>query len=336
MAHMAGRDARGMFVRVSRRTCLTLAILIGVAAAIAGALVPHAIRLGGVGLGDIGLPIAGIKAFEQGVSPYEVRLRATPSALYPFTTMVLLWPLTVLPIGFIVPAFLGLSSGVLAWGIGRHAQPWHLLLFLSPQYWSAIESVQWSPVVTAALLLPALLPIAILAKPQLAIVPAFNGRWSLWTVAATIAIVLISVIIWPAWPVEWLRRGNLGTYVGFSPILVVPGFLLASAAIAFRSRNGRLLLCMALPLQRYFYDQLPLFLIPKSWLQMFLLLATSGSAALLSFWRGWYTFGSGVQSRAAFVSVVMGVFLPALAMVLFEHFTQERARPEPAAVSSID
>jgi hypothetical protein len=314
-----------MFLRVSRRTSLTLAILIGIAAAIAGSLVPHAIRLSGVGLGDIGLPIAGIKAFEQGVSPYEVRLRATASALYPFTTMVLLWPLTVLPLGSIVPAFLGLSSGALAWGIGRHARPWHLLLFLSPQYWSAVESVQWSPLVTAALLLPALLPIAILAKPQLAIVPAFNGRWSLRTIAATLAIMLISIVIWPAWPVEWLQRGQLGTYVGFSPILVVPGFLLVAAAIAFRTKNGRLLLCMALPLQRYFYDQLPLFLIPKSWLQMLLLLATSWGAALLSFWQGWYTFGSGVQSRSAFVSVVIGVFLPALAMVLFEYFRERRA-----------
>jgi hypothetical protein len=310
---------------VSRRAAIVIAIVIGIAAGIASALIPHAIRLNGVGLGDIGLPVTGVYAFQHDRSPYELRLRGTAAPLYPFTTMVLLWPLTWLPVKLVVPAFLALASAALAYGLVREERPWRLLLFLSPPFWAAIESVQWSPLVTASLLLPALLPIAVLAKPQLAIVPAINGRWSLRTIAATVAIVLISIIIWPAWPIEWLRKGNFHTFVGFSPLLVIPGFLLIAAGIAWRWKSGRLLLSMSLPPQRYFYDQLPLFLIPKSWRQMAVLLVTSWCGVAVAWWRGWYAVSSGVQTRAGFTTVVVTTFLPALAMVLLEHARERKA-----------
>ena len=70
--------------------------------------------------------------------------------------MVLLWPLTWLPMKLIVPAFIGLASAALAYGLTHQQKAWRLLLFLSPPFWAAIESVQWSPLVTASLLLPAL------------------------------------------------------------------------------------------------------------------------------------------------------------------------------------
>lgn len=313
---------------MTRNATIILSILVGLAAALAGAVIPHSIRLGGVELGDIGLPLAGIKAFQHGVSPYSIRLRTGPSALYPFTTMLLLWPLMWIPLLLAVPTFLGLSSGLLSWGLLRDRHYWRLLVFLSPSYWSAIESVQWSIIVTAALLIPALLPIAVLAKPQLGIVAAINGRWSIWTVAATATIGLLSVIIWPAWPMEWLRDGQLETFVGFSPIVVFPGFFLLAAAIAWRLPHARLLMTMSLPMQRYFYDQLPLFLIPQSCRQMTLLLMTSWATVLVAAKFGWYTIGSGVQTRAAFATVVIGVFLPSLGLVLYQHFMQRRAEAE--------
>jgi hypothetical protein len=302
---------------VSARTAAFVAIVIGIAAAVAAAVIPHSVRLSGVGLGDIGLPVAGMKLFLQGQTPYGLRLRGTPAPLYPFTTMVMLWPLTLLPLQWVVSAFLGLSSAALAYGIGRHGARWQFLIFLSPPYWAAIESVQWSPLVTASLLLPALLPIAILAKPQLALVPAVNGKWSIRTLAATVAIVLISIIVWPAWPVEWWQRGNLQTFVGYSPLLVLPGFLLLAAALAWRTPSGRLVLAMSLPLQRYFYDQLPLFLIPKTWRQMILMLLSAWTVVAVCFWRGWAAFGSGAQHKHVWIAVVIGMFLPALGITLY-------------------
>src|SRR5215212_3153186 len=125
---------------------------------------PHPIRLGGVGVGDIGLPLAGIAQFEAGGSPYDIRLRGHAPALYPFTTMLMLWPLKLVPLRWAVPLFVGLSSSALAFAIARKGEPWQLLMFLSPAFWSAVQSVQWSPLLTAAVLLPPLLPLA-LAKP---------------------------------------------------------------------------------------------------------------------------------------------------------------------------
>ena len=308
---------------VSRGKAALIAALIGVAAALASMLVPHAIRLHGVALGDIGPPIAGIMQFERGVSPYDLRLRSVTTALYPFTNMLVLWPFRYLPLVLIVPAFLGFSSALLAYGILRNGEPWQLLLFLSPAYWSAIESVQWSPVLTAALFLPALLPLAIV-KPQMGVVLAVSGRWSLRTIAATAALALLSLIIWPAWPIEWLAKGNLRTFNGVSPLLVIPGFLLLLAAVAWRKREGRLLLAMSIVVQRFFYDQLPLYLVAKTWKQLALLLASSWLAVALCFARGWAAIGSGEQNRHAWTAVIGGVFLPALAMTLF-NWRRERS-----------
>ena len=140
---------------MSRRTAILIAIVIGIAAGSASAVIPHSIRFRGVGLGDIGLPVTGVYAFQHGGSPYELRLRGTAAPLYPFTTMVLLWPLTWLPMKLIVPAFIGLATAALAYGLTHQQKAWRLLLFLSPPFWAAIESVQWSPLVTASLLLPA-------------------------------------------------------------------------------------------------------------------------------------------------------------------------------------
>ena len=289
-----------------------VALAIGVAAAFAAAVMPHPVRLGGVEVGDIGLPLAGLAQFEAGGSPYEVRLRGHTPALYPFTTMVALWPLTLVPLRVAVPLFVGISSALLAFSIARVRRWWQLLLFLSPAYWSAVQSVQWSPLLTAAILFPPLLPLAVV-KPQLGVVLAASGRWTRWTLAAAAALVAASFLIWPRWLVEWLRHGNLETFNGYAPILVLPGAVLLLALLAWRSREGRLLLAMSVIVQRYFYDQLPLYLVARNWRQLALLLATS-----------WTLFVfivpdtmSGVQQIEVWRGVILSLYLPALGIVLF-------------------
>jgi hypothetical protein len=293
-----------------------LAVLIGVTAAFAAAVMPHPIRLGGVGVGDIGLPLAGIAQFEAGGSPYELRLRGHSHPYYPFTTMVALWPLTLVPLRLAVPLFVGVSSAALAYAIARKGRPWQLLIFLTPPYWSAVQSVQWSPLLTAAILLPPLLPLA-LVKPQLSVVLAASGRWSRWTLIATAAFGLLSLAIWPVWPLVWLRQGNLRTFTGMSPVTVLPGVVLLLAALAWRAREGRLLLAMSLIVQRYFYDQLPLYLVARTWRQMVLLLVTSWlMVGVLWRWKLLDTM-AGVQHLTVWRALVIAVFLPALAVVLF-------------------
>jgi hypothetical protein len=301
-----------------RRRALLVGVLVGVLAAIAAGLMPHPIRLGGVELGDIGLPLAGLHQFEQGHSPYDVRLRGSTPALYPFTTLIVLWPLTLLPLSLVVPCFAGLLSACLAYAIMRREEPWRLLMFASPAYLAALHSVQWSPLITASILLPALLPCAIV-KPQLGLVLAACGRWSKWTIGVTAALVLMSLAIWPLWPVEWIRHGNLLGFNGYSPIVIIPGALLLAAGIAWRSREGRLLLAMSIVVQRYLYDQLPLYCVARTPRQLLLMLATSWTMIGVVVELGWLD-ATGAQQKSVWSILIVALFLPALGIVLYNHW----------------
>lgn len=292
-----------------------LALLIGVTAAFAAAVMPHPVRLAGVQVGDIGLPLAGLAQVEAGRSPYDIGLRGSAPSLYPFTTMLVLWPLKLVPLRLAVPLFVGLSSAALAFAIARKGELWQLLMFLSPAYWSAVHSVQWSPLLTAAILLPPLLPLAVV-KPQLGVVLALCGRWSRGTVLASLALVAASLLVWPRWPLEWLRHGNLQTFNGFSPIAVLPGIVLLLGVVAWRTREGRLLLAMSVVVQRYFYDQLPLYLVAKTWRQLLLLLATSWAMVVAMLATQRIDPMSGVQHVEVWRAMVVALFLPALAIVL--------------------
>jgi hypothetical protein len=309
---------------VKHRTAFVISLIVGFAAGIVAYTMPHSIRLNGVGIGDIGLPLVGMEQFLAGRSPYTVHLRAMPAALYPFTTMMLLAPFLLVPFQFVAAVFCGVSSSVLAYAILREGPLWRLLIFASPCYVSALHSVQWSPLLVAALLLPQLLPIA-MVKPQLGIVLAIAGRWSRLTVAIVGAIIVLSLIIYPRWPLEWWHHGSLETFDGRSPLLVVPGFLLAASLLLVRTEGGRLLIGMAVTVQRYFYDQLPLFLLPSSALQMIALVASSWAVVLLSVALKWWKPLSGVQDMRTWIALVIGVFLPAMAMTFYNEVWRRRA-----------
>lgn len=276
---------------------------------------PHPVRLGGVELGDIGLPLAGLNQWQRGGSPYDVRLRGSNPSLYPLPALIALAPLKVFPIRAIVPVFIGLSSFALAFAIARNGAWWQLLIFLSPAYWSAVHSVQWSPLLTAAVLLPPLLPLACV-KPQLGVVLAASGGWSKKTVSQTIAFLALSIALRPRWPVEWIRFGNLRTFNGNSPVMIFPGVLLLFAVVAWREREGRLLLALSLVVQRYFYDQLPLYLVPRTWPQMVTLLASSWITVAIAASFKWIDLQAGAQRRDVWTAIIIGIFIPALVMLL--------------------
>lgn len=299
-------------------TAALLATAIGVGASVTAAIMPHPVRLAGVPLGDIGLPLAGIDRMAHGASPYDVRLRKSTPALYPLTTMVVLAPLRLLPLRIVVPCFAGVVSFFLAFAIARRGEPWQLLLFLSPAYWSALYSVQWSPLLTAALLLPPLLPFA-LVKPQLGVVLAAAGRWTKWTIGASVALFALSLMLRPTWPAEWIRHGNLKTFNGVSPVTLWPGVLLVSALALWRHRDGRLLLAMAVIVQRYHYDQLPLYLVAKSWRQLVLLLVTSWTAVAVVWNLQQAELATGMQLREVWIAVLIGVFIPSLVVAFYNH-----------------
>jgi hypothetical protein len=195
--------------------------------------------------------------------------------------------------------FFGCSSGVLAFGLTKDGYA-RLPLFLGVPFWYTLVSVQWSPVITAAALLSPLLPVA-LAKPNVGIpiLLTFSSRRG---ALACAAVLLASLLVLPSWPLDWFH--NLGHHLNVIPVLVFPGPLLLLALLRWRDQSARLLLLMALMPQRFLYDQVALWLLPRtlreslalsifSWCALWTALALPGAAWGITF-----------------------IYLPALAIVL--------------------
>ncbi len=226
---------------------------------------------------------------------------------YPLTAALLGLPFAGFPLRLGAALFFGISSGLLAFGLLRDGQLWRLMVFLSAPFLMALLSVQWSPLLYAALLLPALAPIAV-CKPTIGAV-VFLQRFS--RAGLLVAGLWIGISLWmmPDWPLRWLPQTR--AYAGFVPLLTLPcGPLLLLAWLRRNDPRARhvLLLSMA-PQFFYFYDALLLWHVPQSRRSMLWLTLNS-----------WIAFGMVFVVRSWDVApllIVLWLYLPALAMVLW-------------------
>ena len=101
------------------------------------------------------------------------------------------------------------------------------------------------------------------------------------------------------------------------------GARLALALFRYRSNDARFLLLMAIVPQRWFYDMLTLWLIPKSWRELSATVLISRRAGI---WRWYYTPHNFTQvGRIA----VIFLYLPMLVIVLF----RSQSAPDEATLS---
>jgi len=135
------------------------------------------------------------------------------------------------------------------------------------------------------------------------------------------ACAILTLIIDPRWPVEWVRAmiQFAGVKMHHIPVLVPGGALLLLAAIRWRTESGRLLLAMAvIPQSMFFYDQLALGLLAQTFRQSLVCALWSYAVAALAY----LCAPSGLDTlpqNAAYLSriIVWGYYLPALAWVLW-------------------
>ncbi|MGC2194320.1 MAG: hypothetical protein WA628_06570 [Terriglobales bacterium] len=233
-------------------------------------------------------------------NPYDRALQ-----LYPVPTAFFGLPFLGLRPEVAGAAFYGLSSTLMAFGLSRHGYH-RLLVFLAYPYWAGLIAAQWSPLIFASAFFPLLLP-ATLVKPQLGLPVALTHLTKRGVFACT-AVLALSLVLLPRWP--WLWVTTFPGYVRFIPLLVLPGPLLALALLRYRERDARLLFLMAAMPQRWFYDPLLLWLIPKSRREI---LGTVAFSWIVAIWR-WYHYPQGHLEVGRWI--VLLFYLPMLIVVM--------------------
>ena len=227
------------------------------------------------GAADFSWAIWAAQDLLAGHNPYERHLQ-----LYPLPCAIFGLPFAWMRPEVAGGVFYGISSALMAFGLTRSGYH-RLLVFLAYPYWAGLITVQWTPLLVASALLPPLLP-ATLAKPQLGL-PILLTKPTLRGLGACALVLAASFLVLPRWP--WLWAANSHLYARFIPIMVFPGPLLALALLRYRCSDARLLFLMAVVPQRWFYDMLILWLIPKSWRELSVTVFISWAAGM---WRWYY------------------------------------------------
>ena len=255
-------------------------------------------------IGDLYFALYTAQSLLQGRDPYNF----TPNGYfipYPLPVGLVGLPLIWLPWPLASAIFVALSIGVLAFVCTHRGPWWRLWIFASLPMYVAAMYAQWSPLLLAGWYIPTIAPTLILIKPHIAL-PIALQRLSRHGSAVAMAVFVVSLLVYPTWPIRWL--GMLQAYQRMVPLLTLPfGPLLLGALWRWRTDRGRLLLMMAVLPLRSIYDVCALWLIPQTHRQMLIL-------TILSWLTMYLITGAGVGHAP----VVPLLFLPALCFLLSE------------------
>ena len=255
--------------------------------------------------------LSGGNAYSGGF-PVMRATRVVPEPFfYPFPTLLAIAPFALLPLSVAVAAFVGVSAALLAYAVISRC-PERLPLFFGPGFFVALVLGQWSPIITAAIILPTLGFLCVL-KPNLGLAATASNPTKVAILGGG-ALLVATLLLQPDWPAEWLR--NLHSMPPHPmPIQLPGGFLILLALLRWRRPEARLIAAMAcVPQLMYFADQLPLWLVARTRRETMTLSAVSATA-----WVASLLVNIQADRQPAFSSVpyvLAGVYLPVLVMVL--------------------
>ena len=320
-------------------------LLVALAVAVAAAAYwLYNTRANPTGVSDFDQLWAGARALLEGANPYQVVRANAPgpagpfeyNLYYPLPALLVVAPLSWLPIAEARAAFCAISFGVLAFLLTRRA--WYPLAGLaSGAGLMTLTLAQWSALTAAAVLAPAL-SVAAATKPNahVAVLVSYR-RWRavVVSVATGSILFLVAFIVRPSWVGDWLgainRDPNLRP-IGFHPF----GWLLLLGLLRWRRQAARwLLVACFLPGTPVVYNALPLFACQWS-LRTTLILALLSHAAmwppLLMSARG---TGFAGYAAVSVPSLLFLLYLPAVVFLLREPNADADTAEEAGARSGV-
>jgi hypothetical protein len=233
----------------------------------------------------------GAEALMHGGDPYRLVTigmdQVFPSRwplMYPATAYVVAIPFTIF--GDVVAGSLFLALGIFLLAYGSTKGTWHRLpMFASFAFTSNVQLAQWSPLMTAMLFLPSLGFLAA-AKPNQALpILLTSTSKKLWTsaIAGGLIMVVISIALFPRWPLEWMKNVGGGSQMQ-PPIIHFGGFVILLALLRWRRPEAWLVVLMAsMPASWAWYNLLILLAaVPGTYREAAMLSLVSSFGALLA------------------------------------------------------
>ena len=306
-------DAR-LAGRLTTRTRILVSLYLGAAATVVAWLFQDVEQIAN----DFPLFWWSAKALVMGLDPYRA-VGPTGSLLqwftpvtYPLTGIIPIAPLTLTSVSSANLIFGGVSTAVLAFALLR--DDYHRLpVFLSGSFLFAITSGQWSPLMTAAALVPPL-GFLLVAKPTTGLA-LFLYRPTWIATLGCLALVVVSLAIRPSWPLEWWASAMQVRSEFRVPLLVPGGQLLLLALLKWKRADARLLLALAVvPQSMLPYEGVILFLITVALWEGLALAALSWVAMAIRAQANVTSLDAHYDLFALLIVLLM--YLPALAMVL--------------------
>jgi hypothetical protein len=250
-----------------------LALIAGVAA---GAVCWLSYRLPPPSTSDLDQLIVAARALLAGGDPYRSVAESQHYPLfYPLPAVLVVAPLAFLGTEFARAGWAVISAFAFALAAARYRRGLAVGM-LSANFLNAIVLNQWSPLLTAAAVFP-LLGTLWIAKPSVgaAMAVAFPTRRGALGGAVLLSI---SLVVLPVWPTEWLAALHHSGRA--APLFRPGGVVLLLALLRWRWPEARMLIGLAcVPQTIGLYETLPLFLIPRTRGEAYVLAGLSYVAA---------------------------------------------------------
>ena len=180
--------------------------------------------------------------------------------IYPATAATVAMPFGLVSLRLANALFVGVGAAALFLALTRTTfrNP-QLVVFAAFPMTVAAQTVQWSPLLTAATFFP-VLGIVYACKPSVAL-----AYWAAYPNVRALLVAtgftLVTLLLWPWWPGEWVAQLSTVTHMS-APVTRWGGPLLLLSALRWRRPEARLLLGLScIPQTPVIYEAVPLFLL---------------------------------------------------------------------------